>query len=569
MEATPSASLQFPDLPKVELDQLIEQLVDRARGVQRSQGRLRALLRAIETVTGELALDAVLRHVVEAACDLAGARYGALGVTSYDQGLEQFIHVGMNSHAVARIDHLPEGRGMLGALVNDPRPIRLKHITDDHRSSGFPHGHPPMDSFLGVPIRVNGEVFGSLYLTDNITGEFSAEDEELVGALALAAGTAIANARLLEESRLQQRWLTASVEINAQLLAVEGEDPLHMIARRAIQLADADLVTIGLLTGGGNELLMEVASGVGADALLARRIPVADTLVRRAIEERTPMLLSAAREADHHSTASMGIDLGPLMALPLEGAQGLRGVLTLARLKGRRPFSGADLSMAAAFASHANVALELTDARSSEQRLVLVEDRERIARDLHDHVIQELFAIGLSLDSAAMHIGPETVAGQRIQQRVADIDRTIRQIRTTIFELRGPLDTSLDGLRNRILEIARDLTQALEFSPAVAFSGFVEMTLSASLAEDIAAVVRELLTNVVKHACASCAGVEVTVSAADVTVAVRDDGIGYVHTDQVSGLGNLNHRAALRSGSFVVEPGLEGGTMATWKAPLS
>jgi signal transduction histidine kinase len=569
MGAIPSTSLKFPDLPKVELDQLIEELVDRARGVQRSQGRLRALLRAIETVTGELALDAVLRHVVEAACDLAGARYGALGVTSYDQGLEQFIHVGMNAHAVAQIDHLPEGRGMLGAIVDDPRPIRLKHMTDDQRSSGFPNGHPPMDSFLGVPIRVNGEVFGSLYLTDNISGEFSAEDEELVGALALAAGTAIANARLLEESRLQQRWLTASVEINAQLLAVVGEDPLHMIARRAIQLADADLVTIGLLTGGGTELLMEVAFGVGADALLARRIRVADTLVRRAIEERTPMMLNAAQVTAHGLQASMGIDLGPLMALPLEGAQGLRGVLTLARVKGRRPFSGAELSMAAAFASHANIALELADARSSEQRLVLLEDRERIARDLHDHVIQELFAIGLSLDSAATLIGPDTAAAQRIQQRVADIDRTIRQIRTTIFELRGPFDTSPDGLRNRILEIAHDLTQALDFSPAVAFSGLVEMTLSASLAEDIAAVVREVLTNVARHAHASQATVEVAVSADEATVIVRDDGIGYVATERQSGLGNLRNRAALHGGSFTVQAGRTGGTTVTWKAPLS
>jgi signal transduction histidine kinase len=244
-------------------------------------------------------------------------------------------------------------------------------------------------------------------------------------------------------------------------------------------------------------------------------------------------------------------------------------VLTLARMNGRRPFSGADLSMAAAFASHANIALELADARSSEQRLVLLEDRERIARDLHDHVIQELFAIGLSLDSTAMLVGPNTAPAQRIQQRVADIDRTIRQIRTTIFELRGPLDASADGLRNRILEIANELTQALGFSPAVAFSGLVEMTLSSALAEDVAAVVREVLTNVAKHARASTAAVELTVSARDVTVVVRDDGIGLGDTDRQSGLGNLRNRAALQGGSFTVEAALAGGTTVTWKAPLS
>lgn len=568
MGADSSASLRFPDVPKLELDDLIDQLVERARGVQRSQGRLRALLRAIETVTGDLALEAVLHNVIEAACELAGARYGALGVIGYDGGLEQFIHVGMDTDTVARIGHLPEGKGLLGALITDPRSIRLEHMAQDGRSTGFPHGHPPMDSFLGVPVRVRGEVFGNLYLTDSANGNFTAEDEELVGALALAAGTAVSNGRLLQESRLQQRWLAASVEISSQLLAEVGEDPLRMIARRAIALADADLVTVGLLTSGGDELMVEVASGEGADDLLGRRFDLAKTLAGRSIEERKPLLLSSSDADERRSHEANVMDAGPLMVLPLEGTQRVRGVLSVVRAKGRRPFSGSDLTMAAGFANHASVALELADARSAEQRFVLLEDRERIARDLHDHVIQELFAIGLSLESAATLMEPGETS-HRIQRRVADIDRTIRQIRTRIFELRGPLDGSTHGIRHRVVEIADDLTTALGFAPQVAFSGLLDTSLSEDMADDVVAFVREALTNVAKHARATRADVDVTLSAGQLALVVSDDGVGIGETGKLSGLANLKTRAERRGGTLEVCAGNTTGTTLTWKAPLS
>jgi two-component system, NarL family, sensor histidine kinase DevS len=544
MEAPPSPPLQFPDLPKVELDQLIEQLVDRARDVQRSQGRLRALLRAIETVTSDLALEAVLRHVVEAACELADARSGALGVNGYDGELEQFIDAGMAAD-VAELLKRSAGTG------------------------GPPPGAPPTDSFLGVPVRVRGEVFGTLYLIDSKTGAFTAEDEELVRALALAAGTAIHNGRLLAESRLQQRWLTASVEISAQLLAAVGEDPLHLIARRALELADADLATVGLLTADAGEMVIEVALGSGAEALLGERFPVAGTVVGKAIEGRTTVLVSSVAADPRHPDAFVGIDRGPLMALPLEGPAGVRGLLAVARRTGKRPFSGADLSMAAAFASHANVALELADARSGEQRLVLLEDRERIARDLHDHVIQELFAIGLGVDSVAGLVGPDTVPAKRLRQRVADIDRTIRQIRTTIFELRGPLDASSQGLRHRTLEIASDLASALGFTPRMEFSGLLDLSLSAEVADDVAAVVREVLTNVAKHAHASQVDVTLATSATEVLVVISDDGIGYHPSGRASGLANLRVRAESHGGSLEIAAGPNSGTTVTWKARLT
>jgi transcriptional regulator with GAF, ATPase, and Fis domain len=189
-------ALTFPDLPRLELDQLLGQLIERAQEVIATQGRLRGLLHANQLIVGDLALPTVLRHIVEAARELVGARYVALGVISPDGGLAEFVHTGMPDDAVERIGHLPQGKGLLGALIEDPHPIRLRRITDDPRSTGFPPGHPPMSSFLGVPIRLRDEVFGNLYLSESTRGEFSAEDEDLMKALAATAAVAIENARL-------------------------------------------------------------------------------------------------------------------------------------------------------------------------------------------------------------------------------------------------------------------------------------------------------------------------------------------------------------------------------------
>lgn len=570
MDAEPAGSLSFPDGPKLELDQLIDQLVERARGVQHAQGRLRGLLRATEMVTGELGVAAVLEQIVQAACALAGARYGALGVIAHDGSLEQFIHVGIEDELVERIGHLPQGKGLLGALITDPRPIRLTHISDDPRSSGFPPDHPPMDSFLGVPIRVHGEVFGNLYLTESRTGEFTDEDEELVRALATTAGTAISNARLYGESRLQQRWLGASAEISAQLLAPAGEDPLRMIARHANEISAADLVTVTLLTPDADEVMVEVAVGEVADGLLGQSFPVSDTLAGKAIQDRAPLLLLSATELPGRRSHLESIfEPGPVMVIPLVGTGKVLGALTIARAVGRPAFSSTDLRMAAGFASHASVAIELAAARSDQQRVILLEDRDRIARDLHDHVIQQLFAIGLSLEGVAATLGPDHAAAQKLHERVTDLDRTIRQIRTSIFELRGPLGAGPDGFRSRAIEIAKDVTPVLGFSPAVVFSGAVDLALEGSLADDVAACLREALTNVAKHARASTASVDITVAAGEVTVLVSDDGIGAGGSGRLSGLANLRARAERRRGTFELTARPAGGSQLIWKAPIT
>jgi signal transduction histidine kinase len=560
--------LRFPDIPKLELDELIDQLVDRAHDVKHAQGRLRSLLRAIETVSSDLALEVVLRNVVESACALAHAQYGALGVIGPDGGLEQFITVGMDEETKQRIGPLPQGKGLLGALITDPRPIRLRQMRDDPRSTGFPPNHPPMESFLGVPIHVRDEVFGNLYLSNSERGEFSPEDEELVIAFALAAGTAISNARLFQESRAQQRWLEASVEIGAQLLSPAGEDPLSMVARRAIEIADADIVSVALTTPDGESFVIEEAFGNGAEELIGRRFPLAGSLVGRVLEDGQPLLISSAPD-DGWPPSHLGLvmEAGPLMGLPLRGIGTTRGVLSLCRVRGRRAFSARDAAMASGFASHASVALELADSRAAEQKLALLEDRDRIAMDLHDHVIQELFAIGLSLEATATQAADPEVSA-RLRQRVEDIDRTIRRIRTSIFELRGMLRAGNDGLRHKVLSVMGDVAPALGFTPHVAFAGPLDTRLPDELVDDVLACVRESVTNVAKHARARSATLDLTLADEVLTVRVTDDGVGVGDTTRSSGTANLAARARKWGGSFAVAPGPMGGTVATWTARI-
>ena len=223
------------------------QLVDRAGDVLAAQGRLRGLLRANALVAGDLSLPVVLRQIVGAARDLLGARYAALGVLGRDGELEQFVHAGMDDALVAAIGDLPRGRGILGLLISEPAPIRLASLSAHPAAAGFPPGHPPMGSFVGVPVRIGEEVFGNLYLTERIAGgEFTADDEELAIALAAAAGAAIANARRYAESEQRRRWLDASAQLTPLLLADNREQPHALITEHAADAADADFAVLAV-----------------------------------------------------------------------------------------------------------------------------------------------------------------------------------------------------------------------------------------------------------------------------------------------------------------------------------
>jgi signal transduction histidine kinase len=538
-----------------------------------AQVRLRRLQDANRAIIGELDVSLVLQRIVEAARDLVKARYAALGVIGADGQLEQFIHIGMTDDEVATIGELPKGRGLLGALVEDPQPIRLADIRDDQRSSGFPVGHPPMSNFLGVPIRSRNAVYGNLYLTEREGGDFTAADEDLVMSLAATAGIAIENARLYADSRRRQEWLQASAEISASLLSGHNapeQDPLQLIVETVRQLADADVVTLVLPSSDPGVLEVVMASGRGATELKGLRYDAANTLVALAMETGRGVRVGAAdQQPDHPVHLSQIVEVGPVMAVPLSGYAGAQGGITVGRLKGRRSFASTDLEMAEAFASHAAVARELVEARADQQRLAVLEDRDRIARDLHDHVIQRLFADGLTLQSVAMMERDSHVA-ERITRVVDDIDDTIRQIRTSIFQLRssGAAHAS-QGLRSAVLAIAAQVTPLLGFAPSVRFGGPIDTMVPAGVTSDVEAVVREGITNAAKHAEAGRVTVELALEGQVLTVEVTDDGVGFGQTGRLSGLANLRRRAEELGGAMAVSSPAHGGTQLTWTVPVN
>ena len=573
MDAPPPERLSFPDLPRLELDQLLTQLVERAQEVMGTQGRLRGLLRANSLVTGDLSLAAVLRRIVDAARELVGARYAALGVVAADGGLAEFVHSGMPEDDVRRIGHLPEGKGLLGALLTDPRPIRLRRLSDDDRSAGFPAGHPPMGSFLGVPIRIRNEIFGRLYLTESASGEFTAEDEELITALAATAGVAIENARLYESAHSRGEWLQASAAVTRQLLSTGpgADNPLQTIAERSREITAADLVAVLLPTEGDGDagLTVALAVGEGAERLLARSLPLADSIPGKVYTGATAVRLPNLKDVtETASLVSPDIEVGSILAVPLVGSRSIHGVLWAGRLISRPAFSDTELEMARSFANHAAVAIELADARGEQQRAAMLDERDRIAADLHDHVIQRLFAAGLSLQSVAM-ASTDGPLKQRLVSTIRDLDDTIKQIRTTIFQLQQTPETGLRGVRSRVLEVLTEVAPALGFTPGLRLDGALEDRFAPDLVDDLLAVLRETLTNVARHAFAAQADVHIAAIGGRLTVDVTDDGVGLgPDVTRRSGLTNLRRRAEQRGGVFAVTSGPTSGTTLSWSVPI-
>jgi signal transduction histidine kinase len=604
-------AVRLPAAPGDDGALMVETVTPRPDGPASSEDRLRGLLAANRTVVSELALPAVLRRIVDAARTVAGARYAALGVIGADGRLEQFVHCGMDAATVERIGHLPTGVGVLGAVIDAATPIRLHAIADDPRATGFPPGHPPMRAFLGVPVRSRGRVFGNLYLADRVDGaDFGPDDEDLVVALAASAGIAIENARLYEESRRRQEWLRASAEISRDLLRPGlGDVVLVRIADAVLRLADADAVTIDFparsspageppsrptgtpltdLQPYAGELVVEVARGKGTEPLVGTSYPAPSSLAGRAMRERRAVLTDpdghegetgtgAGTGAGADTEAGAGAHAaGPAMACPLVGEAGVRGAVVVTRRLGRPPFSRADVEMAEQLATHAAVALELADGRADEERVALLEDRHRIARDLHDHVIQRIFATGLTLDSVAERTDlPSDDLRAVLGRAVEDLDETIRQIRASIFELQEP--SGLHESRVRLQAVVTAAAAPLGFEPVVRFQGPVASVLDAGLLHDVTAVLREALTNVVKHSRACAVDVRVAVSGPMLSVEVTDDGPGGgapPTSDQTGpsgprhrGLANLASRADARGGHCSLRSD-ERTTVLTWTARL-
>ncbi len=531
----------------------------RATDSEATRRHLDDLLAAAGAVVEHLELEDVLGRIVESAMTLVGARYGALGVLGDDGMLERFIHRGIPRDVARRIGDPPRGTGILGAVIAADAPVRLDHLGSDPRSVGFPAQHPPMDSFLGVPVRVRGEVYGDLYLAERIGGGFTDEDEELIVSLAAIAGIAIANARLFERARTREAWNAALADVMGALLVVDSADAFDVITERLAPMVGADLVILATLDASESALTVVAATGRGAASLHGRTIPLDGTLAERALRS------GRAASAPHVPELSERPALGPTVALPLlSGAEAL-GVLTLARRDGGRPFSDDELEMGFVFAGQAGVAIEVVRGRDDRRRLELARDRARIARDLHDHVIQRLFGAGLALQAVASSADGDTVAALTAQ--IDALDEAIKEIRTVIFALGAGDGHRGGGTRERLLEIASDAAHHLPSAPRIRFEGAIDTLVGPDLAEDLAAVLRECLSNVVRHADATTVDVVLRVGD-DVTLTVADDGRGMPADAVPRGLTNLGERAALRGGAFELGAGASGGTTAIWRVPI-
>ena len=537
--------------------------------VRQTQQGLRALLRATRAVVELEELPVVLERIARAAVDLVDAEYGALGVIAADRdGLEAFIHVGMSADDAAAIGHLPEGRGVLGALIDDPHPIRLQHIADHPRSVGFPAEHPHMDAFLGVPIRVRSEIYGNLYLTNPRRGRFTEEDEQLVTALAATAGFVIANARLFEETRLRQQWAAASAQIASTLLESSSDSALPLLADELIGRTTADRVCVVLQGDAPLTVRIAEARGDGAEALTGRVLPAMRTAASVVFEHGEPRTRREVRhdpDPDGFAVVDADGNAGAVMFLPLRSGSTTWGVLAVARRPGQAPLSTAELGLADDLAGRVALSMELARAREQRQRTLLVEDRSRIARDLHDHVIQQLFATGLELQATADSV-PDPGISTRLQIAVATLDESVAHIRTIIFAM-TPRDERSQSIRHQVLDIAAACSNGMPQPVAVSFAGPVDLMIAGALAEDVAAVVRELLTNAAKHSSASSVQLRVAAESGHVRVSVEDDGVGIPRDGKRSGLANLSARAEALGGTFQTTS-TPGHTAATWSAPL-
>jgi signal transduction histidine kinase len=552
--------ISFPDAPRSELERTIEELVERAQRVLTTQGRLRSLLRANRVVVEQLDLEEVLRRIAEAAVDLVDAQYGALGVIGPDGFLERFIHVGIPDAMAAKIGHLPHGIGVLGAVIHDAAPIRLEHLHDDPRSSGFPAAHPPMDAFLGVPIRVRDDVYGNLYLTNPAAGRFTQEDEELVSVLAATAGVAIENARLFDEVRVREKWTNALAEVSAALLS-DDVDALEVIVEQVADVVDAALACI-LTPGADGMLIVSAAHGPLAEGVRNRRFPADGSLAGRVIASGEMLLVDGQAAGAQFASQP---ETGPTFIVPLSGAGGVLGALAVSRPVGGARIADADIGRATDFARQASVALQLVRGRLDRQQLERMDDRSRIARDLHDHVIQRLFGAGLALQAQSMRADVGSRAA--LLEQVDAIDAAIAEIRTVIFALSAPAPGTI-SVRHRVLDVVNEIGAGLAAPPRLTFGGAVDLVVPDEMVDDVVAVVRESLANVARHAQATTTDVDVQVDGDRLIIQVDDDGVGYAPGGRASGTANIAARAELLGGTYTIGPRETGGTTVMWTAPL-
>jgi signal transduction histidine kinase len=551
---------------RARLDELLGELQGRVGDVLDTQERLRGLFDAVVGINADLSLEHALERIVSAACRLAGARYGALGVLGAgpDRRLREFVTHGLTDEQRAAIGELPRGHGILGFIIDRPEPLRLPVLGAHDASYGFPPNHPPMETFLGVPIRTRDIVFGNLYLTEKQGGGgFTIEDEDVVVALAAAAGVVIQNARLYEETTLRQRWLEAAAEVTAALLAAtSGDEPLRLVADRAREVPGADTAAVLVVQHDGR-LRVVAVSGLTEDDLIGTALATDGSHLADVLRGPGPVVLHDV-SADERAPRELVGPAGSLVLVPLRTPLTMSGVLAVGwSPTAEQAFRDTDVRLVEAYAGQAALAMQVAQAREDRSRLAVFEDRDRIGRDLHDLVIQRLFAIGLTLENAGrLALQPE--ASSRISAAVDDIDATIKDIRRSIFELSAA--TASTDLRAELREVMTGTAAALGFPPHLVTEGPVDAIVTDDVRPHLLAVLREALSNVARHAGAS--SVEVLLRAGDqVVLTVSDDGSGYQPGERRSGVRHMAERAERLGGSCSVSRRDAGGTEVVWRVP--
>jgi signal transduction histidine kinase len=523
----------------------------------------RALVDAV-SVGSDRGTRSVLHRIVQAARELSDARFGALGVVGPDRALVDVVVEGLSTDEIRRIGQLPHGRGLLGTLIDEPRPIRLRRISDHPDAYGFPANHPPMTNFLGVPVYANDRLFGVLYLTDKqAADEFTAGDERAVIALAAAAGVAIENAWLYVLSQRRGRWLEASADITRMLLERADRDAaLRAVAKRARELSGSDAACVLLADEETSDLVVHEVDGAAVEDLRGMSVgsdePALERVLTEGLATTVPdlhTLLGPTGVPDSHAER-------PALLVPFRSSSNASGILIV--VEPSPPPSSEDEYMLQSFADQAAIALDLAQARIDGETVVVLEDRDRIARDLHDVVIQRLFATGLMLQGAQRTI-TQPDAQERIETAVNELDVSIRDLRTTIFELHHPAPTSL---RSELTRLMADYANVLGFLPRLATRGPLNTVIDSQLQAQVLAVLREALSNVAKHAQATLVNIDLAASDREVSARIVDDGVGIDESAYESGLRNLRARARVLGGDVTINPAVPQGTVLEWRVPL-
>jgi signal transduction histidine kinase len=537
--------------------------------MRRPPDRKDVLLEAGLALASELSLPMVLQRIVDLAAQVTDARYGALGVIGDGGELVEFITTGLSAKQRRAIGPLPRGRGILGLLIREPRSVRLENIGDHPKSVGFPANHPPMSSFLGAPVQAMGKVFGNIYLTEKRGApEFGEEDEESLVILAAQAGVAIANATLYAQTHQRERWLDALRDITSTILAgSDAESLLAAIAEHARELAGAESASILTTSSTPGELVVAAAVGAHADKVRGQSVPASKSISGDVMESGRPLVTeSAAAHRDAYQPIIRLGRVGPAIFVALRVRGRATGTLMVANLTGGRQFDKGTVRLVETFADQASVAIEYARAQTDLRRLGLMEERERIAKELHDGIIQSLFAVGMNLQSAAlMAVSAETSA--RIGKAVDELDRVIRDLRNYIFGLRPGI--LADRQLNQALEaLGQEVAATSRIPIAVEVDGAVSAALS-SRSHEIVQLTREALSNITRHSRAKRAAVRLTRRGANAILAIEDEGIGFDPRESSSGNGlrNMRERTAAIGGTLRITSGNGKGTKLRFTFP--